>query len=113
MLEDLGQQEHRVVVPFLGAARELPGPGEQPGALRHGEGAEQCQLERSRRVPGKLLERCEEGDPLMVDHRIEPPDLRHDRAVPHVHFPRIASIATASGGIRGRDAQGSAADLAP
>jgi hypothetical protein len=42
---------------------------------RHGEGPEERQLERSRRVPGELEAGVEVDDPAVVGDRIEPPDL--------------------------------------
>jgi hypothetical protein len=77
-LDQLADDEIGVVVPLLGALAELTGPVEEGGNAGRAKGAEQSELQRSRRVEREVVTRAEKDDPLVVLLGIERLDLLQD-----------------------------------
>ena len=75
VLDDLAHDQVGVVVALLGARLELRRRMQQPADPRRCERAEQSELERPRRVPGKLEARVQVDDALVVGERVKAPDL--------------------------------------
>src|SRR5205823_4565891 len=93
VLAERGDEDLRVVIPLLRAARELAGGGEQLRDRGDCVRPVKRQLERSLRVPRKLERGVEEDDPLRIALRIErlnlpQPAARHEKGGERDSNPR-------------------------
>ena len=91
VLEDRVEQQHRVVVPLLGVARELAGAREQAADRRDGVGAEQRERQRLRDVPGELEGGGDPRDLEVVVVEVKAFD--RPKPVPAVHEATVRSAA--------------------
>jgi hypothetical protein len=83
VLREGADEQVGVVVALARALDELAGRVEQLGDRRHGERAEEGELEGAGEVDGELEAGVQVDDPLCVVHGIEPPDLAQVARLAH------------------------------
>lgn len=74
VLDELGEQQHGVVVAPLGAADQLAGLVQQGGDLRHAEGAQQGEAERHGVLFGEVVAQAQAADLSVVPRGVQRPD---------------------------------------
>jgi hypothetical protein len=71
VVEDLGEDQLRVVVALLGPVPELPGLVQQGADGRYAVGLEEGQAQRLLDVPGEVVVGAQVTDPLPVGRRVQ------------------------------------------